>query len=63
MKSETTASGRNNLKKDYIKPTLELIELRSEERIAGNSNINCGVCQKEDDGCGIAGTHGGSPHN
>lgn len=34
-----------NLKKQYEKPTVEMVELRPEERIAQASNTNCHACQ------------------
>lgn len=58
MKSETTKSCLNTSKKNYIKPTLEIIELRSDERIAGSrSSNNCG-CHKDAALCNMVTVHG-----
>lgn len=43
-------------KKTYLKPTLEIIELRSEERIAGSGN--CAACRGNHQ-CAPGGNPGG----
>lgn len=45
MKMNVDDGNNSNIKKKYVKPILEMIELRSEERIAANSGENCNACQ------------------
>lgn len=47
-------------KKIYIKPALEVIELRPDERIAKKSGQdNCSACQGGGTGCVPSAVHGG----
>jgi hypothetical protein len=58
MTKNTSAENREKtVKKQYVKPKLEVIELRSDERIAGPSNENCAACQGAHT-CAPGGLHG-----
>ena len=48
------------IKKQYVKPMLEIIELRADERIATkpSDNQNCAACQGAGTGCAPSGQHG-----
>ena len=57
MTSNNDISGKG-VRKQYVKPTLEVIELRPDERIAGPSGKdNCAACQGAN-ACAPGGLHG-----
>ena len=58
MKTDSYApKNQKKSKKSYTQPSLEIIELRTEERIAANSGGNCAACQGKQT-CAPGGLHG-----
>jgi len=58
MKEQNNVKEINHSKKKYIKPTLEVIELRPEERIAQASG-SCAATHGVGQGCAPGGPPGG----
>jgi hypothetical protein len=54
--TKNTGRGEKSPKKPYVRPTLQVIELRPEERLAGSKG-NCAACQGAN-ACVAAGLHG-----